>query len=86
MSRAAFEISLFSISPETIKMSLLKRNFLDDDLRRRIRARRESSGELDSVGSEASTNGGELHEISEESQSEADDDGVGLLGPDGETY
>ena len=57
-------------------MFSLKRKSLDDDLRRCVRARRESSEELDSVSSEPSSNGGELKE---ESRSDAEEDRVGPL-------
>lgn len=60
-------------------MSLLKRKSLDDDIQRRVRARRESSEVLDAESSVASENSGELTESSDESQSEAEEDGVGLL-------
>lgn len=58
-------------------MSALKRKSLDDDIQRRVRARRESSEELDSAGSVASANGGGLEETSDESQSEDEEDRVG---------
>jgi ribosomal RNA-processing protein 36 len=51
-------------------MASIKRKSLDDDLYRRVRARRESSEELDSISSQASSNGGHLKETSEESDSE----------------
>lgn len=60
-------------------MSLLKRKGLEDNIQRRVRARREPSEELDSASSvAASENGGELTESSGESGSEAEEDGVCL--------
>ena len=70
---------LCTISFQVIKMSSLKRKSLDKGLQRRVRARRESSEELESAGSVASAKGGEFEETSDESQSEADEDKVRSL-------
>ena len=72
------------ISQRIIKMSSLKRKSLDDDIQRRVRARREFSEELDSAGSVASANGGDSEETSNESQSEDEEDRVGTPIQEGE--
>jgi ribosomal RNA-processing protein 36 len=60
-------------------MSSLKRKSLDDSLQRRVRARRESTEELESAGSVASANGADIEETSDASQSEAEEVRVCLL-------
>jgi ribosomal RNA-processing protein 36 len=59
-------------------MASIKRKSLEDDLYRRVRARRESSEELDSVSSQPSSNGRHLKETSEESEPEDEEDRVGI--------
>lgn len=60
-------------------MSSLKRKSLDEGLQRRVRARRESSEELESAASEASAKGGESEDNSDGSQSEDEEDSVRSL-------
>jgi ribosomal RNA-processing protein 36 len=73
---AFFGKGFLAISREILIMSSLKRKSLDEGLQRRVRARRESSEELESEGSVPSESGGEVEETSDESQSEAEEDRV----------
>lgn len=57
-------------------MSSLKRKSLDDDLHRRVRARRESSEELELEDSVPSASGDEADDTTDESQVGSEEDEV----------